>query len=138
MSSRSPSAESKRPTIYTEAMEVFHHAADLIGLDRRVRMELEEPDYEHIFYVTVKLHTRLAPLTQDADRFKDLPPEKRASREFTAYSETPVRHGMTVGELAKMWNTERARYTNRIEVCGLYWHFVDLVWIFLFPVLYLL
>jgi len=28
-------------------MEVFHRAADLIGLDRRVRMELEEPDYEH-------------------------------------------------------------------------------------------
>ncbi len=62
-----------RSTIYTEAMEVFHRAADLIGLDRRVRMELEEPDYEHIFYVTVKLHTRLSPLTQDAERFKDLP-----------------------------------------------------------------
>src|SRR2546430_9305177 len=54
-------------------MEVFHRAADLIGLDRRVRMELEEPDYEHIFYVTVKLHTRLAPLTQGTDKFKDLP-----------------------------------------------------------------
>src|SRR5437868_2823022 len=54
-------------------MEVFHRAADLIGLDRRVRMELEEPDYEHIFYVTVKLHTRLAPLSQGTDRFKDLP-----------------------------------------------------------------
>jgi cytochrome c oxidase subunit 3 len=24
-----------------------------------------------------------------------------------------------------------------VEVCGLYWHFVDVVWIFLFPVLYL-
>jgi cytochrome c oxidase subunit 3 len=27
---------------------------------------------------------------------------------------------------------------NRVEVVGLFWHFVDLVWIFLFPVLYLL
>ncbi len=27
--------------------------------------------------------------------------------------------------------------TNSIEVIALYWHFVDLVWIFLFPVLYL-
>src|SRR5438128_9239342 len=54
-------------------MEVFHRAADLIGLDRRVRMELEEPDYEHIFYVTVKLHTRLQPLpANEADRYKDL------------------------------------------------------------------
>ena len=43
-----------------------------------------------------------------------------------------------IGPGAKMWETERTRYTNRIEVVGLYWHFVDLVWIFLFPVLYLL
>jgi len=43
-----------------------------------------------------------------------------------------------IGPGAKMWDTERTRFTNRIEVAGLYWHFVDLVWIFLFPVLYLL
>jgi heme/copper-type cytochrome/quinol oxidase subunit 3 len=39
---------------------------------------------------------------------------------------------------SKMMNTESERFTNRIEIVGLYWHFVDLVWIFLFPVLYLL
>ena len=38
----------------------------------------------------------------------------------------------------KMWETEPERFTNRVEVAGLYWHFVDLVWIFLFPSLYLL
>ena len=37
-----------------------------------------------------------------------------------------------------MWKTDPERYTNRIECTGLYWHFVDLVWIFLFPTLYLL
>ena len=37
-----------------------------------------------------------------------------------------------------MWKTDPERLTNRIEVGGLFWHFVDLVWIFLFPVLYLL
>jgi cytochrome c oxidase subunit 3 len=42
------------------------------------------------------------------------------------------------GPGAKMWKKEPTRFTNRIEVAGLYWHFVDLVWIFLFPVLYLL
>ena len=26
---------------------------------------------------------------------------------------------------------------NRVEVGGLFWHFVDLVWIFLFPIMYL-
>ena len=39
---------------------------------------------------------------------------------------------------AKMWKTDPERFTNRIEVSGLFWHFVDLGWIFLFPVLYLL
>lgn len=42
------------------------------------------------------------------------------------------------GPGSKMWKTEPDRYTHRIEVVGLYWHFVDLVWIFLFPTLYLL
>jgi len=39
---------------------------------------------------------------------------------------------------SKMWKTAPEQFTNRIECAGLYWHFVDLVWIFLFPVLYLL
>jgi len=30
------------------------------------------------------------------------------------------------------------RYYAPVEVAGLYWHFVDIVWIFLFPLLYLL
>jgi heme/copper-type cytochrome/quinol oxidase subunit 3 len=42
------------------------------------------------------------------------------------------------GPGSKMWKTDPVRFTNRVEVAGLYWHFVDLVWIFLFPVLYLL
>ena len=42
------------------------------------------------------------------------------------------------GPGSAMWRTERERFTNRVEAAGLYWHFVDLVWIFLFPVLYLL
>ena len=29
-------------------------------------------------------------------------------------------------------------YHNPVEVTGLYWHFVDIVWIFLFPLLYLI
>jgi len=37
-----------------------------------------------------------------------------------------------------MWKTQPERLTNRVEVSGLFWHFVDLVWIFLFPLLYLL
>jgi len=43
-----------------------------------------------------------------------------------------------LGPGAKLWKTNPDQFTNRIEYTGLYWHFVDLVWIFLFPVLYLL
>jgi heme/copper-type cytochrome/quinol oxidase subunit 3 len=31
----------------------------------------------------------------------------------------------------------RVRTPRRVELAGLYWHFVDVVWIFLFPLLYL-
>lgn len=41
------------------------------------------------------------------------------------------------GPGSRMWKTDPERFTNRIEVSGLFWHFVDLVWIFLFPVMYL-
>jgi len=35
-------------------------------------------------------------------------------------------------------DTYSARYYSPVEMSGLYWHFVDIVWIFLFPLLYLL
>jgi len=38
----------------------------------------------------------------------------------------------------KLWDSDPELFTNRVETAGLYWHFVDLVWIFLFPILYLL
>jgi heme/copper-type cytochrome/quinol oxidase subunit 3 len=43
-----------------------------------------------------------------------------------------------IGPGAGLWKRNPEQFTNRIEYTGLYWHFVDLVWIFLFPVLYLL
>jgi len=38
----------------------------------------------------------------------------------------------------KMYKNNPEHLANRVEVGGLFWHFVDLVWIFLFPVFYLL
>ncbi|MBI4719496.1 MAG: cytochrome c oxidase subunit 3 [Planctomycetes bacterium] len=46
--------------------------------------------------------------------------------------------GYFLGPGAALWKRDPEYYTNRIECTGLYWHFVDLVWIFLFPVLYLM
>ncbi len=65
---RVPTAGQQRKTVYTEAMEIFHRAAEVMNLDRRVRLELEEPDYEHIFYVTTKLKDRLVPVSPEAAR----------------------------------------------------------------------
>ncbi len=43
-----------------------------------------------------------------------------------------------LGPGSKLWHTNPTWFTNRVEHSGLFWHFVDLVWIFLFPTLYLL
>ena len=48
-----------------------------------------------------------------------------------------------IGIMLVMWwwawrGTITAEYYAPIEISGLYWHFVDIVWIFLFPLLYLI
>jgi cytochrome c oxidase subunit 3 len=41
--------------------------------------------------------------------------------------------------LSKAWRREfSAAHHNAVEAGGLYWHFVDVIWIFLFPLLYLI
>lgn len=52
---------------------------------------------------------------------------------------------MVVGEglmLFLLWHAYKGKYTpsyyTPVDVGGLYWHFVDVVWIFLFPLLYLI
>lgn len=44
--------------------------------------------------------------------------------------------GMTIIFLA-MLQVKKGKNWQRVEIVGLYWHMVDLVWIFLFPLLYL-
>ncbi len=53
---------------------------------------------------------------------------------------------LVVGILVGCWHAifgpafmakEPERFTNRIEVTGLYWHFVDLMWLVIFPLMYL-
>jgi cytochrome c oxidase subunit 3 len=52
---------------------------------------------------------------------------------------------MLIGLAVMLWmfwwswrGTITAEYYSPVEISGLYWHFVDIVWIFLFPLLYLL
>ncbi len=47
--------------------------------------------------------------------------------------------GLMTWLLVMAWrNTYSSEYYAPVEMSGLYWHFVDIVWIFLFPLLYLL
>ena len=47
--------------------------------------------------------------------------------------------GIMLWILWRAWRSEFTReYYAPVEMAGLYWHFVDIVWIFLFPLLYLL
>ncbi len=44
--------------------------------------------------------------------------------------------GMVVMFLALL-NARKGKNLHRVELAGMYWHMVDLVWIFLFPLLYI-
>ncbi len=47
--------------------------------------------------------------------------------------------GIMLWLLVMAWRgSYTAEYFSPVEISGLYWHFVDIVWIFLFPLLYLL
>ena len=69
-----------------------------------------------------------------------------ASRLFTnLYFVTTALHGLhlTTGVAILLWMAWQAskqgylqRHQNRIEIYGLYWHFIDLIWIMVFPILY--
>lgn len=77
------------------------------------------------------------------------PPELRrpASIFFALYFTMTGIHAlhMIVGIGIMLWViylAKRGRFTtnyyNPVEISGLYWHFVDIVWIFLYPLLYLI
>jgi heme/copper-type cytochrome/quinol oxidase subunit 3 len=34
-------------------------------------------------------------------------------------------------------DARKGKELHRVELIGIYWHFVDIVWIFLFPLLYI-
>lgn len=66
---------------------------------------------------------------------------------FSVYFVMTGIHGLHViiGIAVIFWILKRAKrgdfsadYFTPVEITGLYWHFVDLVWIYLFPLLYLI
>jgi cytochrome c oxidase subunit 3 len=85
---------------------------------------------------------------EDVDRFGMFVPAH--SSYFASYFTITGLHGLHVlaGVLVfiymwlpvskRLYQRNPEHLANRVEVCGLFWHFVDLVWIFVFPLFYLL
>ena len=47
--------------------------------------------------------------------------------------------GILITLIFQAWKGKfSAEYMTPVDVAGLYWHFVDIIWIFLFPLLYLI
>ena len=76
----------------------------------------------------------------------DGPDPVHAQLFFSLYFAMTALHGLhliggiaVVGWLLAFWRrTGPASRGRRVQAVGLYWHFVDVVWVFLFPVLYLI
>jgi cytochrome c oxidase subunit 3 len=106
--------ESDRPTFWPRPL-----------VEKRVVIDKADVDYASMFY-------------------------PRHSAYFSAYFLITGLHGLHVlGGLivftyfwlpvgANLYKRNPEHLANRIEVAGLFWHFVDLVWIFVFPLFYLL
>jgi cytochrome c oxidase subunit 3 len=76
-----------------------------------------------------------------------LPWKDQAEIFFSLYFTLTGLHAlhMVIGMPIMLWIIHGARagrfgpaYHTPVEIAGLYWHFVDIVWIFLFPLLYLI
>ena len=79
-------------------------------------------------------------------RFEEKPLARNAELFYIFYFSMTGLHAlhMIIGVGLLAWllvlarrGTFGPRYYTPVEVVGLYWHFVDVVWIFLFPILYL-
>src|SRR5262245_2585556 len=143
----------QRATGHIEGSPYFWNTATLAKKKLDQIMFAEDPTHYNTpkgpgHPVEAHAEHKFAPVkTSDIQRLSAFVPSH--STFFAIYFTLTALHGLHVlagalviayiwGPGAKMWKTDPERYANRVEVSGLFWHFVDLVWIFLFPVLYLL
>ena len=69
-----------------------------------------------------------------------------ASRRYPHFNRLELEAELTIAGITYLWlpvgtklyKRNPEHLANRVEVAGLFWHFVDLVWIFVFPLFYLL
>jgi cytochrome c oxidase subunit 3 len=131
-----------RGTTYTQGTNQFTLASvTLKGFEAETLKEINDPEPGH--------HHEHKEISVPAAQIKKIGNYGPAHNTFTAiYFTLTGLHALHIlggviviaflwGPGSKMWVTDPDRFTNRVEVSGLFWHFVDLIWIFLFPLLYL-
>jgi cytochrome c oxidase subunit 3 len=100
--------------------------------------------FEH--HLVPGAHFRYEPHDPEAARL-DPEIERHAQIYFSLYFAMTGLHAlhMIIGIPIIAWMAWRAangefspHYDSPVEITGLYWHFVDIIWIFLFPLLYLI
>lgn len=110
----------------------------------------KNPENDKPKFIPVSVNPEAAPIhiaAEDVDYWSAFVP--RHSTYFATYFMITGLHGLHVlagvlvfcflwGPGAAMYRTNPEHLANRVEVAGLFWHFVDLVWIFVFPLFYLL
>ena len=125
--------------------------------DHREHLEHEaaekgkKPSYDEMFSQHVEHdkdhHTSIVVPWEDARLYSNFTPKWNTY--YAVYFTLTGLHGLHVligaavlfyfGFMSKkLWEKDPEHLANRVEVGGLFWHFVDLVWIFLFPILYLM
>jgi heme/copper-type cytochrome/quinol oxidase subunit 3 len=126
--------------IHTAKPDPSHHAPEGVG-------ELLQSFKDTFFSSTKHDYPVVEIEKKDIQRWSNFLP--KWSTYHAIYFTLTGLHGLHVlgGALVLSWfllvDTWRLRkdpehLANRVETGGLFWHFVDLVWIFLFPLLYLL
>ena len=93
----------------------------------------------------MEFHEEIAPVLGAPFTF-DGPHRAQAQFFFSLYFAMTGLHGLhliggivVIGWLLAFWrHTDLASRARRVQTVGLYWHFVDVVWVFLFPILYLI
>jgi heme/copper-type cytochrome/quinol oxidase subunit 3 len=106
----------------------------------------DKPQHLQMGVTQLRTHPLLTE-EQQFERAEMGPPPEHTNMFFTIYFAMTGLHGIhvLVGVLIFIWLTIRAvkgqftpDYFGPIDYAALYWHIVDLIWIFLFPLLYLI
>jgi len=130
-----------------QSIEGVKLAAFEVKLDQ-ANAKPEDPENERPHFIPRDFSDKIGKIeAADVDSWSAFVPKH--STYFAVYFMITGLHGAHVlagvlifcflwGPGAALYKKNPEHLANRVEVAGLFWHFVDLVWIFVFPLFYLL